>query len=81
MGVAESALANYELAIQYYKKALNFSPSNLDIMKELVEIYEAISDEDGAKKYIKKIDIIEKNRIEEAKDNKKDLKKDLIDKI
>ena len=81
LGIAESALANYEPAIQYYKKALNFSPSNLDIMKELVEIYEAISDEDGAKKYRKKIEIIEKNRMEEASDNKKGLKKDLIDKI
>ena len=58
IGVAREALADIEGAISAFKQALQYSPSNTDIMKELVQIYEAIGDEAGRTKYAKKIDLI-----------------------
>lgn len=67
LGVSEASLANYDAAIEDYKTALKLSPSNIDIMKELVEIYRAVGDSEGAGKYLKKIEIVEANRASEEK--------------
>lgn len=61
LGVAESSLANYDAAIENYKMALRFSPSNTDVMKELIELYNATGDLSSADKYSKKIKIIQEN--------------------
>lgn len=65
LGMAESALGNTEDAIARYKQALIYSPSNTDVMKELVLLYEAIGDEEGMNKYLKKIEIVGKNIADE----------------
>ena len=58
MGIAREAMADIDGAISAFKQALQYSPSNTDIMRELVQIYEAIGDEAGRTKYAKKIDLI-----------------------
>lgn len=65
LGVAESSLANYEAAIENYKMALRYSPSNTDVMKDLIELYKATGDISSADKYSKKIKIIQENRAAE----------------
>lgn len=69
LGVAESSLGNAEAAIKNYKKALQYSPSNIDVMKELCSIYEAIGDAENLDKYTKKIQIVQNNMEEELKDS------------
>ena len=61
IGIAKEALSDPEGAISAFKQALKYSPSNTDVMRELVQIYEAIGDEAGRSKYAKKIDIILEN--------------------
>lgn len=61
IGIAREALSDSEGAIAAFKQALQYSPSNTDVMRELVQIYEAIGDEAGRSKYAKKIDIILEN--------------------
>ncbi len=65
LGVADSSLGNVEAAISDYKKALQYSPSNIDVMKELCNIYEAIGDKENLDKYTKKIQIVHNNMEEE----------------
>ena len=65
LGMAESSLANYEAAIDNYKMALRYSPSNTDVMKDLIELYNATGDSSSADKYRKKIKIIQENRAAE----------------
>lgn len=65
MGVAESSLGNADAAIKAYKKALQYSPSNTDVMKELCSIYEAIGDTVNLEKYTNKIQIVLNNMEEE----------------
>ena len=66
LGMAESALGNTQAAIDRYKQALVYSPSNTDVMVELVNLYKAIGDEEGANKYLKKIEIVSNNIADEA---------------
>jgi len=66
IGIAESALGNAGEAISCLKRALNLTPSNTDIMKELVSLYEATGDDENAEKYKRKIGIVQNNLAEEA---------------
>lgn len=66
IGVAESALGNTEAAISSYKQALVYSPSNIEVMNELVALYQAVGDAEGAEKYSRKIEIVQNNIAEEA---------------
>ena len=66
LGMAETALGNTEDAIARYKQALVYSPSNTDIMAELIGLYQAIGDETGAEKYRKKIEIVSQNIADET---------------
>ena len=61
LGIAEEALGNTENAIARYKKALTFTPSNIEIMQNLVALYEAVGDLDNQEKYRKKIEIVSNN--------------------
>ena len=67
LGVAESALGNAEEAIRDLRKVLTLSPSNTDVMEELVQLYEATGDSISAAKYRNKIAVVLKNREDEAR--------------
>lgn len=58
---AETALGSAEEAIQDYKTALRYSPSNIQVMEELIQVYEAVGLNDSAEKYRKKIEIVKEN--------------------
>ena len=58
LAFAEEGLGNTEAAIDDLKKALLLSPSNTEVMEELVSLYEATGDDTSAEKYRRKIEII-----------------------
>ena len=64
MAVCAASLGEAESAIDYYRQALIYTPSNTDIMEELASVYTAIGDQVNASKYLNKIDIV-KNNIEQ----------------
>ena len=61
LGIAESALANPDAAIEAFKRVLRLSPSNTDAMEELANLYEATGDAENAAKYRNKIGIVSRN--------------------
>ena len=65
LGIAETGLANAEAAIDCFKKALKYSPSNIEVMKELCAIYEATGDKVNLEKYTKKIEVVQQNMEDE----------------
>ena len=69
LGIAAASMGQAEEAAAHYKKALVLSPSNVDVMKELVQLYEATGDEVNADKYRKKIQIVGMNIEAEGADN------------
>lgn len=58
LGLAAEGLGNSEEAIAMHKKVLTYTPSNTEIMQELVDLYTALGDEANAEKYRKKIEIV-----------------------
>lgn len=69
LGVAESALGNLDEAIADLKKVLTLSPSNIDVMDELAQLYEAAGDQVNALKYRNKIALVHRNIEEERRDS------------
>lgn len=69
LGVAEESLGNPEEAIERFKKALVYSPSNTEIMQDLVNLYRATGDKINEEKYLKKIEIIKQNLEDESGNN------------
>lgn len=65
LGVAEASLGNLDEAISDLRKVLTLTPSNIDVMEELVQLYEAAGDMTNAAKYKTKIEIVKRNRAEE----------------
>ncbi len=61
LGTAETAFGNVDGAISCYKKALRYSPGNIEVMEALVAIYDAIGDEENIKKYTDKIKLVKEN--------------------
>jgi tetratricopeptide (TPR) repeat protein len=61
LGVAYKNLEDPDTAESYFLKALQYSPSNIDSMEELVAIYTAAGDAEKADKYQKKIQIVKSN--------------------
>lgn len=61
MGVAYKELGNLKMAEASFLQVLKLSPSNIDTMKELVEIYKATADQEKVEKYTKKISVVEEN--------------------
>lgn len=66
LAVSEASLGNAEPAIDYYKQALVYTPSNTDIMEELASVYAAIGDQANAVKYLNKIEIVKNNIKQES---------------
>ena len=62
MAVAEASLGNADEAIADYRRVLQITPSNTDVMEELANIYEAVGDTANAAKYRNKIGVIKSNR-------------------
>lgn len=71
MGVGYEQLEMVDEAIACMLEVLKLSPSNIEVMKELVELYKITGDEEKVAKYEKKIEVvqgnIEKDRAEKAK--------------
>jgi tetratricopeptide (TPR) repeat protein len=67
LGVAYTAMGDAEKAIESYREALAYSPSNTDVMDELAEVYEAVGDWDNAMKYRRKIEVVKENIAAEEK--------------
>ena len=71
LGVAYKQIGDIQSAEAHLREVLKLSPSNVDSMKELVEIYRSLGDEEKAEKYAQKIDIVlanqEKDRAERNK--------------
>ena len=61
LGVAHKALGDSETAEKDFLQVLKLSPSNIETMKELVELYEAGGDAQRAEKYKGKIEIVKSN--------------------
>ncbi|NLD10976.1 MAG: tetratricopeptide repeat protein [Clostridiales bacterium] len=61
LGCAYKGLEDADEAEKHFLKALQFSPSNVDSMKELVELYKALGNDDKAEKYSNKIDLVMSN--------------------
>ena len=71
LGWGYRQLGMIDEAIEHMLEVLKLSPSNTDVMKELVEMYREIGDEEKVAKYESKINVvmgnIEKDREEKAK--------------
>lgn len=80
LGVAYREGGNPDEAERHLVTCLRYSPSNTDVMKELVGIYEEKGDEVKAKKYRDKITLVEQNmeldRQEKEKENAEETAKD-----
>ncbi len=61
IGVAYKGLEDANSAEESLLQGLRYAPSSVDIMKELVEIYDAFGDREKRDKYAKKIEIVKKN--------------------
>lgn len=61
LGMAESAMGNLEQAVSDYKNGLTYSPSNEQILEDLILIFDAVGDREQADKYRKKLEIVGKN--------------------
>ena len=62
LGIAYKEGGNAPEAERHLLECLRYSPSNTDAMKELAELYESDGDDEKAKKYRGKIELVEHNR-------------------
>ena len=61
LGMAYKGLEEYQDAEERFRRVLQYSPSNVDTMKELAEIYEIWGDTEKVEKYRNKIKIVNAN--------------------
>lgn len=61
LGVAYKGIGNAEEAERHFLEVLKLSPSNLETMAELLEIYEATGNDEKAKKYRDKMEVVKSN--------------------
>ena len=61
LSIAYRAIDEPAQAIDHMLKVLNYSPSNIDAMQALVEMYEEMGDNEKVKKYSDKINLIKAN--------------------
>lgn len=62
LGIAYACTGQAREAVDAFKKALSLSPSNLDVMEELVSVYHALGDRQNELKYMEKMEIVRKNQ-------------------
>ncbi len=61
LGTAYESIGDAEEAEKAFLEVLRYSPSNIDAMKELVDIYTSLGNEERAAKYRTKIEIVNRN--------------------
>lgn len=61
LGICSESQGQASEAISHYKKALTLSPSNIQIMQSLVDIYSLLGDNENVKKFSQKIKIVQEN--------------------
>lgn len=61
LGTAYAELGENEEAVSCFTEVLKYSPSHLETMEELVKLYEKLGDEEKAKKYADKAEIVKDN--------------------
>ncbi len=61
LGAAYSGLGQDEEAVSHFLQVLNLSPSNVETMKELVNLYKKMGDTEKVHKYEKKLEIVKGN--------------------
>lgn len=61
LGIAYKGLDRVDDAIAAFKEVLKLSPSNIDTMEELIELYRFIGDEAMTRKYTDKVALIKEN--------------------
>ncbi len=61
LGTAYGELGETDMAISCYKEALKYSPSNIECMTNLVNLYNKMGDKENSDKYSKKIAIVKEN--------------------
>ncbi len=61
LGYAYAGMGNGEEAVDAYRHALRLSPSNTQVMGELVEVYQSLGEYANAEKYINKIHVIQQS--------------------
>lgn len=61
LGVAYKALGDAEQAEKDFLQVLKLSPSNIETMNELIELYQVSGDEQRAEKYKNKIELVKTN--------------------
>lgn len=61
LGTAYAELGENEEAVFCFTEVLKYSPSHLETMEELVKLYEKLGDEEKAKKYADKAEIVKDN--------------------
>lgn len=61
LGTAYAELGENEEAVSCFTEVLKYSPSHLETMEELVKLYEKLGDEEKAKKYADKAEIVKGN--------------------
>ncbi|MGI6177246.1 MAG: tetratricopeptide repeat protein [Eubacterium sp.] len=61
LGYAYRKIGEPKMAEAAYKKVLTLSPSNIDVMRELSEVYAELGDKENEAKYIKKIQVVREN--------------------
>lgn len=66
LGVAYTGIGDSEHAISSYRNALQLSPSNIQVMMELIDVYQATGDYANAEKYIDKVHVIERGLAQET---------------
>lgn len=66
LGIAYVGLDNEAEAVESYKHALRLSPSNIQVMTELVDVYQALGDHVNAEKYINKIKVVQQSLEQET---------------
>lgn len=61
LGTAYAELGENEEAVSCFTEVLKYSPSHIETMEELVKLYEKLGDEEKAKKYADKAEIVRDN--------------------
>ena len=61
LGIAYACTGQAQEAVDAFKRALALSPSNLEVMDELISVYRALGDRENELKYTAKMEVVWKN--------------------